>query len=60
MIADLLMYIVNLIYNVEYIEDNLKGHLLEVTVSDSQWSCFKGDYKVENPAYSRGSQNQLV
>lgn len=31
----------SLIHNVEYV-DNLKGHLLEFTASDSQWSCFKG------------------
>ena len=45
MIADFLhIYIVNLIHNVAYVEYNIKGHLLGVTVSDSQWRCFKGDY----------------
>lgn len=54
------MYIVNLIHGVAYVEYNIKGHLLKVAVSDSQWSCFKGDYIVEDAAYSRGGQNQLV
>ena len=31
----------SLIHNVEYV-DNLKGHLLDFTANDSQWSCFKG------------------
>lgn len=48
------MYVVNLIYNVALVEDNVKGHLLEATVSESQWRCFKGGYVVEDSASSRG------
>lgn len=51
---------VNLIHYVAYVEYNIKGHLLEDAVSDSQWGCFKGDCVAEDPAYSRGVRNQLV